>query len=151
MPTGLAQAPGKSLDLARLSFNPSLWKQQKQQQLWPDATSRLAECKVQDISLHPSSTAPLDNKLPAARPRHPAEARRRVCQAPTVSSQACFQPTNSWGLGELRRLWVTFIDKEGKEVKLAVSQGDNLLDIAQAHDLEMEGTRPQALEAIASR
>ena len=36
-------------------------------------------------------------------------------------------------------LWVTFIDKEGKEVKLAVSQGDNLLDIAQAHDLEMEG------------
>ncbi|KAL8388124.1 hypothetical protein RB595_009440 [Gaeumannomyces hyphopodioides] len=36
-------------------------------------------------------------------------------------------------------LWVTFIDKEGQEVKLAVSQGDNLLDIAQAHDLEMEG------------
>ncbi|KAI0110553.1 ferredoxin [Hypoxylon sp. NC0597] len=36
-------------------------------------------------------------------------------------------------------LYVTFIDKEGKEHKLAVSQGDNLLDIAQAHDLEMEG------------
>ncbi|KAL8414417.1 hypothetical protein RB594_005596 [Gaeumannomyces avenae] len=36
-------------------------------------------------------------------------------------------------------LWVTFIDKEGQEVKLAVSKGDNLLDIAQAHDLEMEG------------
>ncbi|KAL8350094.1 hypothetical protein RB601_001407 [Gaeumannomyces tritici] len=35
-------------------------------------------------------------------------------------------------------LWVTFIDKEGQEVKLAVSKGDNLLDIAQAHDLEME-------------
>ncbi|KAI8963123.1 ferredoxin [Daldinia sp. FL1419] len=36
-------------------------------------------------------------------------------------------------------LYVTFIDKEGKEHKLAVSKGDNLLDIAQAHDLEMEG------------
>ncbi|RKU47112.1 hypothetical protein DL546_004335 [Coniochaeta pulveracea] len=36
-------------------------------------------------------------------------------------------------------LYVTFIDKEGQEHKLAVSKGDNLLDIAQAHDLEMEG------------
>ncbi|AEO62985.1 uncharacterized protein THITE_2107816 [Thermothielavioides terrestris NRRL 8126] len=36
-------------------------------------------------------------------------------------------------------LYVTFIDKEGVEHKLAVSKGDNLLDIAQAHDLEMEG------------
>ncbi|KAK0727828.1 2Fe-2S ferredoxin-type domain-containing protein [Lasiosphaeria miniovina] len=36
-------------------------------------------------------------------------------------------------------LYVTFIDKEGLEYKLAVSKGDNLLDIAQAHDLEMEG------------
>ncbi|KAI4862381.1 ferredoxin [Hypoxylon rubiginosum] len=36
-------------------------------------------------------------------------------------------------------LYVTFIDKEGKEHKVAVSKGDNLLDIAQAHDLEMEG------------
>ncbi|KAI1391675.1 ferredoxin [Hypoxylon trugodes] len=36
-------------------------------------------------------------------------------------------------------LYVTFIDKDGKEHKIAVSKGDNLLDIAQAHDLEMEG------------
>ncbi|OTB18240.1 hypothetical protein K445DRAFT_315036 [Daldinia sp. EC12] len=36
-------------------------------------------------------------------------------------------------------LYVTFVDKEGKEHKLAVSKGDNLLDIAQAYDLEMEG------------
>lgn len=34
---------------------------------------------------------------------------------------------------------MTFIDKEGAEHKLAVSEGDNLLDIAQANDLEMEG------------
>ncbi|KAF4988268.1 hypothetical protein FDECE_15119 [Fusarium decemcellulare] len=36
-------------------------------------------------------------------------------------------------------LWVTFIEKDGQEHKIAVSAGDNLLDIAQANDLEMEG------------
>lgn len=34
---------------------------------------------------------------------------------------------------------MTFIDKDGSEVKLQVAEGDNLLDIAQANDLEMEG------------
>ena len=37
---------------------------------------------------------------------------------------------------------MTFIDKDGSEVKLAVNEGDNLLDIAQANDLEMEGEFP---------
>ncbi|KAK7752180.1 mitochondrial matrix iron-sulfur protein [Diatrype stigma] len=37
------------------------------------------------------------------------------------------------------RLYVTFIDKENREHRLAVNKGDNLLDVAQAHDLEMEG------------
>ncbi|CAG9954176.1 unnamed protein product [Clonostachys rosea f. rosea IK726] len=36
-------------------------------------------------------------------------------------------------------LYVTFIDKDGQDYKFAVSEGDNLLDIAQANDLEMEG------------
>jgi ferredoxin len=36
-------------------------------------------------------------------------------------------------------LWITFIDKDGEEHKFAVAAGDNLLDIAQANDLEMEG------------
>ncbi|KAI0407399.1 adrenodoxin-like protein, mitochondrial precursor [Xylaria palmicola] len=36
-------------------------------------------------------------------------------------------------------LYVTFIDKEDREHKIAVSAGDNLLDVAQANDLEMEG------------
>lgn len=36
-------------------------------------------------------------------------------------------------------LQITFIDKDGEEYKFAVSEGDNLLDIAQANDLEMEG------------
>lgn len=37
------------------------------------------------------------------------------------------------------RLYVTFVDKEGDEHKIAVSKGDNLLDVAQANDIEMEG------------
>ncbi|KJZ70744.1 Adrenodoxin-like protein [Hirsutella minnesotensis 3608] len=36
-------------------------------------------------------------------------------------------------------LYVTFIEKDGTEHKFAVCEGDNLLDIAQANDLEMEG------------
>lgn len=34
---------------------------------------------------------------------------------------------------------MTFIDKDGTKVELQVAEGDNLLDIAQANDLEMEG------------
>ena len=34
---------------------------------------------------------------------------------------------------------MTFIDKDGDEFKFAVKEGDNLLDVAQANDLEMEG------------
>ncbi|KAL4915616.1 2Fe-2S ferredoxin-type domain-containing protein [Aspergillus aurantiobrunneus] len=34
---------------------------------------------------------------------------------------------------------VTFIDKDGGRYDFQVSEGDNLLDIAQANDLEMEG------------
>ncbi|SMY27064.1 unnamed protein product [Zymoseptoria tritici ST99CH_1A5] len=39
--------------------------------------------------------------------------------------------------GEERK--VTFIDKDGQESTFEVADGDNLLDIAQANDLEMEG------------
>lgn len=34
---------------------------------------------------------------------------------------------------------ITFVDKEGQSFTFEVSDGDNLLDIAQANDLEMEG------------
>ena len=34
---------------------------------------------------------------------------------------------------------VTFVEKDGSEVTFEVADGDNLLDIAQANDLEMEG------------
>ncbi|KAI4219610.1 MAG: hypothetical protein L6R36_008202 [Xanthoria steineri] len=37
------------------------------------------------------------------------------------------------------RLHVTFIDKDGAQHSFEVAAGDNLMDIAQAEDLEMEG------------
>jgi len=39
----------------------------------------------------------------------------------------------------LHRLHVAFIDKDGDKHEFEVAKGDNLLDIAQANDLEMEG------------
>ncbi|KAH7165919.1 2Fe-2S ferredoxin-type domain-containing protein [Dactylonectria macrodidyma] len=36
-------------------------------------------------------------------------------------------------------LYITFVEKDGEELKIAVCEGDNLLDIAQANDIEMEG------------
>jgi hypothetical protein len=38
------------------------------------------------------------------------------------------------------RLHVSFIDKDGQKHDFEVAEGDNLLDIAQANDLEMEGS-----------
>jgi len=67
---------------------------------------------------------------------HATEARRRVC---ALSSQPAQNPTENPLFLTQSRLWVTFIDKEGAEHKIAASKGDNLLDIAQANDLEMEG------------
>ncbi len=37
------------------------------------------------------------------------------------------------------RRHITFIDKDGTSHEFEVADGDNLLDIAQAKDLEMEG------------
>jgi ferredoxin-2, mitochondrial len=41
--------------------------------------------------------------------------------------------------GIFHRLHVTFIDKDGGKHEFEVTKGDNLLDIAQANDIEMEG------------
>lgn len=40
---------------------------------------------------------------------------------------------------EGEELYVTFITKDGSQFKYAVNEGDNLLDIAQANNLDMEG------------
>lgn len=45
------------------------------------------------------------------------------------------------------RINVSFIDKDGEKYDFQVSEGDNLLDIAQANDLEMEGEFPVTLLA----
>ncbi|KAK2744778.1 hypothetical protein FQN55_006534 [Onygenales sp. PD_40] len=61
------------------------------------------------------------------------QARRRFSSTP-VASHGHLDPPKP---GE--ELNITFIDKEGEEHHFQVSKGDNLLDIAQANDLEMEG------------
>jgi len=50
-----------------------------------------------------------------------------------------------WRHGDLsppksgEELHITFVDKDGEQHTFEVAEGDNLLDIAQANDLEMEG------------
>lgn len=53
----------------------------------------------------------------------------------TLHRNTCRGRANS----DASRRTVTFIDKEGHEHVFKVADGDNLLDIAQANDLEMEG------------
>ncbi|OAQ64761.1 2Fe-2S iron-sulfur cluster binding domain-containing protein [Pochonia chlamydosporia 170] len=63
----------------------------------------------------------------------------------SVRSQRAFSTTTPTRHGHIdppkpgEELYVTFVEKDGQEHKFAVSEGDNLLDIAQANDLEMEG------------
>lgn len=40
------------------------------------------------------------------------------------------------------RINISIVDKDGDKHDLQVAEGDNLLDIAQANDLEMEGSHP---------
>ncbi|KAI9863638.1 MAG: hypothetical protein M1813_003661 [Trichoglossum hirsutum] len=50
--------------------------------------------------------------------------------------------------GAVHRIHVTFIDKEGDEHVIEVGQGDNLLDIAQANDLDVEVTDAEFYEKM---
>lgn len=59
---------------------------------------------------------------------------RRSFSATATTSHGDWHPPPA---GE--ELYVTFIDKEGDETKIAVSKGDNLLTVAQNNDIEMEG------------
>lgn len=80
---------------------------------------------------------------------HSHSQRRSVAQKTArlslLSPQRCFSTTSPTRHGHIdppkpgEELYVTFIEKDGQEHKFAVSAGDNLLDIAQANDLEMEG------------
>ncbi|CRK17074.1 hypothetical protein BN1723_011205 [Verticillium longisporum] len=74
--------------------------------------------------------------------RLPAKLANRRIQWPQARA---FSATAATSHGHLdppkpgEELWVTFVDKDGDEHKIAVCEGDNLLDIAQDNDLEMEG------------
>ncbi|KAK3945747.1 Adrenodoxin, mitochondrial [Diplogelasinospora grovesii] len=81
----------------------------------------------------PSSSSPALAGIVCTRSSRAQPARRLFSTSPAVSHGHVNPPKP----GE--ELYVTFIDKEGAEHKVAVSKGDNLLDIAQANDLEMEG------------
>ncbi|KUJ17563.1 ferredoxin [Mollisia scopiformis] len=59
---------------------------------------------------------------------------RRSFSASSISSHGHWEPPKD---GE--EIYVTFIDKDGDEHKIAVNKGDNLLTIAQGNDIEMEG------------
>lgn len=96
------------------------------------------------------STGPATISRALATHSTPRAISRIIRPAPSVPVRS-FSSTPSTRHGHVEppkpgeELWVTFIDKDGQEHKVAVSKGDNLLDIAQAHDLEMEGTWPSPL------
>ncbi|PWY79587.1 2Fe-2S iron-sulfur cluster binding domain protein [Aspergillus heteromorphus CBS 117.55] len=69
----------------------------------------------------------------------------RPWKAPEAAGRRSFSVTAGVQHGHItppkpgEEINITFIDKDGIRVDLQVAEGDNLLDIAQAHDLEMEG------------
>jgi ferredoxin len=80
-------------------------------------------------------------------PTRTAPAARTLLPRPAFTSRHArpFSSTPATRHGHLdapkpgEELHVTFIDKDAQSHTFAVSEGDNLLDIAQANDLEMEG------------
>lgn len=64
---------------------------------------------------------------------------------PVQTQQRFFQISAAVFHGHLKKpkpgeeLHITFITKEGEQKTFEVAEGDNLLDIAQAHHLDMEG------------
>lgn len=65
--------------------------------------------------------------------------RNRVKSAPPTSVPDTTKLAGHGLTNGTFRLKVTFIDKDGDSHTFEVAKGDNLLDIAQANDLEMEG------------
>jgi len=90
----------------------------------------------------------LHNALDAARPPDASETRARVR---TVSPEKRSFLRQSLTFAGLCRRHVTIVDKEGTEHEFEVADGDNLLDIAQANDLEMEGRLSRWLSALRTR
>lgn len=93
-----------------------------------------------------SRTSPIQSFFTISTPRSTAH---KICHARSsagsLQARRAFSATPAASHGHLdppksgEELYVTFVDKEGDEHKIAVSKGNNLLEIAQAHDIEMEG------------
>ncbi|KAI9373767.1 2Fe-2S ferredoxin-type domain-containing protein [Aspergillus egyptiacus] len=64
---------------------------------------------------------------------------KRVNMPRSFSATAGFQHGHITPPKPGEEINVSFIDKDGEKFDFQVSEGDNLLDIAQANDLEMEG------------
>lgn len=50
-----------------------------------------------------------------------------------------------------RRLYINVIERDGTTRKLAVAEGDNLMEVCQYHDIEMEGKSPRTHIPILNR
>jgi ferredoxin len=83
--------------------------------------------------------------LSLSRHRHPHPRHNPRNHQPSGSISRSFSTTPSKQHGHItppkpgQELHVTFIDKDSDTHNFEVAEGDNLLDIAQANDLEMEG------------
>ncbi|PGH12981.1 hypothetical protein AJ79_03954 [Helicocarpus griseus UAMH5409] len=95
--------------------------------------SRAFSSSLRQFSVHVRSPILRRKGVNAQSPQHITRARRRF-SATAGASHGHIEPPKP---GE--ELNVTFIDKDGEEHHFQVAKGDNLLDIAQANDLEMEG------------
>lgn len=114
-------------------------------------TSRLLSCRASSTVLAPLQR---NNGGTSGSPRYfrqvpPSHRKFGACAVmahghltPPKPGEESVQSSLPLGIGSctsILRLHVTFVDKEGDEHTYKVSQGDNLLDIAQSEDLEMEG------------
>ncbi|TVY86796.1 Adrenodoxin-like protein, mitochondrial [Lachnellula willkommii] len=97
--------------------------------------------------LRPSAGLSSSQRMPSPRLNGSFRIAHREFSATTAVSHGHLDPPKpgeefvASHLLQPQELYITFIDKEGDEHKIAVSKGDNLLTIAQAHDIEMEGTK----------
>ncbi|KAG6150576.1 hypothetical protein E4U37_005985 [Claviceps purpurea] len=91
--------------------------------------------------VHTSPLTSVASSLPLRR----SVAHKLATRHSLFSPSRCFSTTPATRHGHIdppkpgEELYVTFVEKDGQEHKFAVSAGDNLLDIAQANDIEMEG------------
>ncbi|PYI12179.1 2Fe-2S iron-sulfur cluster binding domain protein [Aspergillus sclerotiicarbonarius CBS 121057] len=104
-------------------------------------------CRFHSKRFLPSSS-PAQTSRFLSSSRIPINARRTFLSQPSgtaSSGRRSFSVTAGAQHGHItppkpgEEINVTFIDKDGVKIDLQVSEGDNLLDIAQANDIEMEG------------